>query len=739
MRQPRFGFLMLSAASMALLPHVALAQTEPKPTTQTSADADDIVVTATKRPEAVRKISGSVTAQTGEQLEKLGADGMSDYLTRTPGVVFNASNPGNANVTIRGVSTTTGQEAGQSTTGFFINDVPLTDPAFSIGTPDIDTFDVDNVAILRGPQGTLFGSSSLGGAVNYQTAKPDLENIEAHGQATLRDTRDGEMGGAGKIMLNLPIVDGKLGIRGVFVYRRDGGYIDNIGTGQKNSNRTTTRSGRILATWKPTDTTTFNYLYLEQSQDTDDDGYQQPDLGAGLQKNTVTPEYANYHTLIHQLRLDQEFSFATLTATATRHEKSFSYSSDLTGALSPILFGLAPISNFGVGTSKGETFEVRLASTPGGSFDYFIGAMYDHTAMKQGQIIYAGGLADFLDTAGPAIGLPAGQGQALAPDDLLVSVKFPATAREMAVFGEATYHFNDQLKLTLGGRLFQQKLTNASGGFGTFLLLTQGSYEDSVSGTRKFSGFSPKASLTWTPSDDLMVYALASKGYRFGGSNLTVGPGVPSSYDSDSLWNYEIGARTNLWDRKLLLDVTGFYIDWSNIQLNRTINGLNYADNAGNARIYGIEASVTLRPTRGLNLTSNLTYLDSALSKTFDPDPTDPTDTVFPKGTRLPGAAKWQISNTISYELSDSSVKPTFVLAHRYLSRSPSQLEATTSQGGYNLFDARIGASLDRVGITLFVENIADKRGVSTSADFPPVHQYLVRPRSFGVTLDVKL
>src|SRR3569623_1526876 len=251
-------YLMMSAAALALMPGRVAAQTATAraavpsgQSTQTLNPDDDIVVTATKRPEAVRKISGSVTAQTGEELAKLGADGMADYLTRTPGVVFNASNPGNSNVTIRGVSTTTGQESGQATTGFFINDVPLTDPAFSIGTPDIDTFDVDNVAILRGPQGTLFGSSSLGGTINYQAAKPDLDSFSAHGQVSLRDTRDGETGGAAKIMLNAPIVDGQLGIRGVFVFRRDGGYIDNIGTGRIDANRTTTRSGRILATWKP--------------------------------------------------------------------------------------------------------------------------------------------------------------------------------------------------------------------------------------------------------------------------------------------------------------------------------------------------------------------------------------------------------------------------------------------------------------------------------------------------------
>lgn len=733
------AILMLGVATVGVTPAGIYAQ----PMSGSAANRnktlnEDIVVTATKRPEAVRKISGSVTAQTGEELEKLGADSMADYLTRTPGVVFNASTPGDGNATIRGVSTSTAGESGQATTGVFINDVPLTDPAFSLGTPDIDAFDVNNVAVLRGPQGTLFGSSSLGGAINYQAAKPDLNHFEAHLQATLRDTYSGGVGGAGKIMLNAPIADGKFAVRGVFVYREDAGFIDNVGTGKTNVNRTVTKSGRVLATWKPGENTTLSYLYLQQAQDTDDVGYQRLGLGADLRKTSAFPEYAKFTTLIHQLRVDQELPFATLTATATLHKKRKDYASDLTEGLSAALFGLAPITNFGGGTSEGEAFEVRLASTPSRSFEYLVGVMYDRTEMKQGQIIYAAGLANLLDVAGPSLGIPANMGATLAPNDLLVNAQFPATAYEYALFGEGTYHLNDQWKVTLGGRLFEQRLTNASDAFGTFVLLTQGAYTQATSGTRIFNGFSPKASITWTPSKDFMAYALASRGYRFGGSNLIVFPSVPTSYASDSLWNYELGARADLWDRKLLLDVTGFYIDWTDIQLSRQFAGIDYTDNAGDARIYGIEASVTLRPARGLSLTSNITYLDAALSKAFDADLSDPANALLPVGTRLPGAAKWQVSNTISYGFSDVSFKPSVVLSHRYISGSPGQLEAQTSQGGYNLFDARVGFNLGKVGLTAFIENIADERGIS-STQTAPIRQYVVRPRTIGITLDVKM
>jgi len=722
-------------AILAACPAMA-QQVEPE-----ARDPDEIVVYATKRAEVVREIPGSVTAMSGEQLDRIGADSMGDYLTRTPGVVFNAATPGDSSVVIRGVATTTGHDQGQATTGYFINEVPLTDPTFSIGTPDIDTFDVDNVAILRGPQGTLFGSSSLGGAVNYQAAKPDLDALHGRAQGTVRTTEHGGTGWAGKYMINLPIIQGVLGVRGVFVYRKDAGFIDNIGTGRRDSNATETLGGRVLATWRPGADTTVNYLYLEQTTETPDVGYQQTDVAGELQKNTFLPDRANFRTLIHNLRIDQDLSFATLTATATYHRKWQESETDFTDALSSDLFGLQPISSASPGTSRGKTFEIRLASAPGGRLDYVIGAMHDDTKMRNAQIIHATGLADLLDVAGPLLGLPEGAGQTIAPNDLVVDARLPTRSHENAVFGEATYHLNDQFKATLGGRLFDQKITNETNAFGLISLLNSGELVTRQSGTQKAHGFNPKASITWTPNRDIMTYALVSKGFRFGGPNIVPplpGSNIPSQYGSDSLWNYEVGARADLLDRHLLLDVTAFYIDWSDIQLRLNYNSLSYADNAGKARIKGIEASATLRIADGLRANSNATYLDASLADPFDQDPSDPANAIVPRGSRLPGASKWQVSNLVSYDWASGPLRPSITLSHRYISRASGNLISGTPQGGYHLFDARIGLQAGRFDLTLFADNIGNSRGVITGST-DPLQQYVVRPRTFGVTVDLKL
>jgi outer membrane receptor protein involved in Fe transport len=252
-------------------------------------ELEEIVVTAPKTQEPVRDIPGSVSAFSDQDLQALGAQSMADYVTRTPGVVFNAGTPGNSTVTVRGIST--GLDQGQGTTAYFLNEVSLTDPGFSIGTPDVDTFDVDNVAILRGPQGTLFGSGSLGGAVNYQAASPHLRQFDARLQGTIEAVEEGGTGDAQRLMLNVPLASDELGVR--------------------------------------------------KDNSTDDD--------------------------------------ATV---------------DLAGAT---LGGAGPVTLGGYADSEGTTYEIRLASMPGGRFDHLIGAMRDDTDQSIVQFVHDPGSAAVVD------------------------------------------------------------------------------------------------------------------------------------------------------------------------------------------------------------------------------------------------------------------------------------------------------------------------------------------------------
>jgi outer membrane receptor protein involved in Fe transport len=684
-----------------------------------------------------------VSTITGAQLDEAGAQSFADYLTRTPGVIFNAGIPGLSTATIRGVSTTTFLDQGQGTTGYFLNDVPLTDPNFAVSIPDIDTFDVNNVTVLRGPQGTLFGSASLGGAINYEAALPDLTAFHLRLQGTVASTSNGAGSESEKAMFNVPILTDKLAVRAVFVYRSDGGYINNIGTRVNNSNRTLIRGGRAEILWTPTDNTRVSYLYLRQTEDTADNGYQEPVLAGALQKKTLITEPLDFKTTINNLRIDQGLGFATLTATATYHQKSQFSNSDLTANFGP-LFGnqLTPIYGPQSAESNGTTIEVRLASTPGGRFDYLVGAMHDLTREFFLDTFGATGAEQYATTVyDPIFG--AGFGARSAPNDIFYTATLGAKGEEEAVFGEGTFHFNNQWKVTLGGRLFNTKLTGttSSSGLLEFLLTNPNVLDFSYSSPESAHGFTPKASLTWTPSTDLMVYALASKGFRFGGPNVnppsTANP-FPPNYAPDTLWNYELGARTTWFDRRLQWDSTAFYIDWSNIQLRLgTASGLAYATNAGKAANYGLENSALWRPISDLTLQGNLTYLHATLKEPFQSG-----STVEPTGATLPGASKWNFSSSVRYDFPALPLQPAIMLSDRFISSSPANFGQTVpvTQGNFNLLDGRLLTHFRSIEAILFATNIADRRGVSNASYYPasPFEQYIVRPRTIGLTVDYR-
>jgi outer membrane receptor protein involved in Fe transport len=523
------------------------------------------------------------------------------------------------------------------------------------------------------------------------------------------------------------------------VYRDEAGFIDNVGTGQKDSNSTLIRGGRVQALWQPTPQTKVSYLFLDQTEDTKDVGYEMPSLGT-YQKDTVIPETANFLTRVHSLRLDQDLGFGTLTAMASYHEKTASTVQDITPFLSPLLPGATPISILQPAKSTGETYEVRLASKPGGPLDYLIGAMHDQTFEHVYNFAEAPNAASVIDSVwGPVFGDP-NIGDETAPGGVFLNADIPIHAQESAVFGEATWHFNDQWKVTLGGRFFDIKSSNHTVTSGFYDILAEGVTNTDQQGSLHETGFTPKASITWTPNSDLMVYALADEGFRFGGPNLiTSEPGftVPANFKSDTLVNYELGERANLFDHHLQLDATAFYIDWSNIQLHlMTPIGLNYAANAGKARILGLEGATTWFISPDLTLNSSLTYLDAELANPFSPGAGSPT---VPSGTTLPGASKWQVSNTLTYSWNEGFGRPTFVLSQRYISKAPGIFLSGLSQGGYDLVDARAMFHIDdHLGVSLYVSNIGDARGV-TAAFSGPEQTYLVRPRTFGITFDYKM
>lgn len=716
---------------------LALAVSSGGAAAQSGADEardDVIIVTATKREADARDIAGSVSAVTENDLKDLGAQSLSDYITRVPGVVFNDYQPGVSEVVIRGVASTTYHEANQATTGYYLNEIPLIEPGFPLAIPDVDAFDLSRVEVLRGPQGTLFGSSSLGGAVNYVINEADASGFDAGFEGNVSTTkRAGEPGYAVKGMVNLPIVEDKLAMRVVAFQRFDAGYLDNTLLGEDGSNDLRARGIRGSIVFTPNETTTLSALSMYQEYNLDDQTYVV--FGADpetYERATNVAEFQDTDFMLHSLRLEQDFGFATLTALGSYVKKSSDLAFD-----DSIFFGGndprtdTPQLSSSFGESKTGYGEVRLASNGDGPFAWFIGANYTKMDANSTGAVYIEGIGDYIDAnPGEFGGQPS---SVIAPDDLTQRTVTDNEVREMAIFGEASYTLAEVLTLTLGGRVFEYESEPRLQFLPNVDLIPSFDYQP---GGSKESDFIPKVSLTYEPSENFMLYALYSEGFRIGGVNVysAATPGLPLTFDSDATKNYEIGTRFDLADGRVLVDLTAYHIDWENVQarLFTPVDFNAYTINGGGANIDGVELSLVVNATRNLTLSSNVSYTDARLSELL-PDSFAPGGG-YAKGTQLPGASDWVLANSVELHFDDLAYKPSFTLSHRYLTEAPVAFGGTLQKGGYHLVDLNASAQVtDQVEIGLYAKNLFNEYGI-LNAPFEFAGS-VTRPRTFGMLL----
>ncbi|HVK80844.1 MAG TPA: TonB-dependent receptor [Verrucomicrobiae bacterium] len=718
--------LMGGAACMGLLSATpAFAQTTPG----VSVD-DDIVVTARRREESVREVPASVSAVSGEQMEEIGAESFADYIQTVPGAFFNEYQAGRSHVVLRGIATSSGNEQGQGTVGYYINDVPLTEPGWTIVVPDVDTFDVERVEVLRGPQGSLFGSASLGGVVNYVANTADTGGFDAALEATVNSTENADTGGGVKGMINVPITN-TLAVRGTYGYRLDSGYLDNIGTGEDGANDVVVQGGRLSVVWTPDTNTEISYLGLLQTTEADDGSYRNPALG-DLVRTSALPETTESEVELHSLRLQRDMGFATLTAVAAITHRSEdwvidfdplrpAYNADLDLNLPGPLYILSG------GDSDGQSFEARLASNGDGPLQWLVGAFYFKTDKYLYEALGSEDAAAQFDASslfGP------GSGAVISPDGEIFNAFYSdVEGEEVAVFGEVSYEFAPRWTASVGGRFYRTEVstTPSQAGFSTFpapsVVNPTYSTED--------EGFSPKVTLEYEASDDLMFYALVSKGFRFGQPNsptISAYP-IPAGSTSDELINYEIGMRARPADN-LIVDITAFHVDWSDIQLRlQTPDFFNYAGNGGTATSSGLEIASTWAITSSFEWRTALTLMAAELTE----DVVVPFVGTAPEGTQLPGSAEIQMSNVFTYSFG-GAWSPTALLSHRFVSQGASDLFGL-EQGDYNLLDARFSVEVGPTRVSLFANNLTDERGVTRSAgEISGLAQGVVRPRTLGVT-----
>ncbi|MEO7655409.1 MAG: TonB-dependent receptor [Sphingomicrobium sp.] len=737
--------------------------------TATDQDEDAIVVTAQKRREKILDIPQSVTVVSGATLERQHAVTFQDYLSQVPGLSLEQSEPGVGRLVLRGVNT----GGVSSTVAVYVDETPfgsstgLANGAILAG--DFDTFDVARIEVLRGPQGTLYGASSLGGVLKFVTNPPQFGQFHARGRAGVEFVDGGGTGYNVSGMVNAPLGD-SAAFRASGFYRKNAGWIDGTGSdtnfygvpalGGKNINQGETWGGRASVFFTPTSELSIRLTAIAQqiqsdaSSDVEVDQSDHDPIDGKLRQSRYFKDPTELKYRVFNGVVEYDFGFASLLSSTSFTKQDQTFKIDVVpilGTALNVLVGafvpgkvIGPYQDQQTDLSK-FTQEVRLASPSNDTFEWMVGAYYTR---EEGTIDQFIGSLDLI-TRQP-FGIPL--------LDNLATARIDSKYKEIAGFTNVTWHATDRFDITAGGRFAKndqsahQVTTSDLGLVGASDFVTKS--DESV--------FTYALSPRYEINDRMAVYARIAKGYRPGGPNV-VGPpvpaGVPLTYSSDTLTNYEVGLKNDLGGGASF-NIAAYHLSWKDIQLFSVVNGVGVNVNGGSAVSNGIEASLLLKPTPGLTLGMNGAWIDAHLT-----EDTPPLAGGF-DGDRLPFVPKLSFSVNADYEWNISSAAIAFVggtLAYTGSQRDNfniadivgvnpdgSFIFAFTPQrriSDYATVDLRAGIDLGRFTIEAYVKNLTNTKGVNSLAlledqlignNILPdnaIRAALTRPRTIGLSL----
>lgn len=705
----------LSALALALsAAWPALAQQAPATPPASEDESQRVVITANKRAEKQREVAGTVSVISGSDLESRGARDQEDFLKLTPGVQLNRGDPNNNGITIRGLSSQASPESGggqQNPSGRYLEDVPLASPIGKGLVADILPFDLDRIEVLRGPQGALFGSGSLGGAVRYLLAKPDLKAFGATAQVGFTSVSQGKTAASLYGLVNTPLSD-VAALRVVAFDRTSPGYIDNKGTKTKDANEVRQTGGRVLVTVKPLRELTATLVASTQKTTQDDFSYvfgdpkklehDNPTLGRGTSQFDFS-----------SLTVDYDLGGATLTSITGYWKTKANGVGDDTRLFATLGIPLPLVSRVSAGSSDARSQELRVASKPGGNFSWVVGLFYQ-------------------TNKGSGIGKQSDATAAFGVVDL-VDLKTKQEASESAVFFDGEYSLGGGWSAGLGARAYKTKTSFQQTG------TVFGAPSNSPVLAGGDDGTTPKLSVKYRFGDN-MWYALASRGYRYGGVNE--GP-PPTPFKSDSLWNYETGVRLAPAPG-VQLDLSAFLLDWTDAQFTYfALNGalpFSGIGNVGKARSTGLEAALRWRINPAFDVAASLASIDAKTTQDVRTLAGRAPVTIA-SGARLPGTAKLQTALQANYRFSGPlGSAGRFNVTHTRVGDRVIDLTAFYNAPAYEALD--LGLSFSRGNWTLAgsLTNATDERGIMNIQGTPDGKKtfqqyYLQRPRTLDISV----
>jgi outer membrane receptor protein involved in Fe transport len=691
----------------------------------------EIVVTAQKRVEALQDVPISITVVNGDALREQGAGSLVDYSGYVPGMTVISSQPGTSVISLRGIAPVGSAQA----VGIYLDDAPVGSSSLYARSAtyslDLMPYDIAGLEILRGPQGTLYGASSIGGLLKYRTVAPSTTDfsVKAGGELFTVDEA-GNPGWAGQVMVNAPIVQDRLGITGSFSWRKTPGYVSSVNNpALTDANDVEQRGGRVSLLWNATEDFTVRLGGIWQTIDANATNTVVSTaagvpLGDGWSYNAFLPEPFRKSIDYYSAVLDYDLGFATLTSVSTYSETSTVSVQDSTlifGIAFPALTdgavpaGLAPFS-VALDLQK-FTQEIRLASPDSDRFEWLLGAFYTEEDSENHQLVRT---FDF-----------SGAPNALDPGAV---VSLPSTFKEMAVFANATAYFGEMFALSGGLRYAKNKQTFRQISSGPFI------GDANFTGASEEDVFIYSISPQFHISKDAMFYARVANGYRPGGPNV-VFPGVPPQVKADTLVNYEIGFKGNL-GRTLAVEVAGFYMDWTDIQVIQPFGGVTGQANGPSAVSKGVEGTATWRPAPGLSLVASAAYTDAKLTA-------DAPEIAGVDGARLPSVPQFTGSLQADYSFAvGGNATGKIGLGVRHASKLaslPSSSPNNLWSDSYTAVDASAAVTFDdHWTVRLYARNLTNER-TSTQRSYTlnafgqRAYQSNIplQPRTIGVALDM--
>ena len=721
MRKFQLGSLAFAVAISAwiIAPLLAVAADE---SSEQNSPLSEIIVTAQKRTERLQDVPVPVTSISADELTENNLTRIQDYYSSVPGLSIGTDGlrPGLTTISIRGI--TTGAFS-NPTVGITVDDVPYgasTLQGGGIYAPDIDPSDLARVEVLRGPQGTLYGATSMGGLLKFVTVDPSTEGFSARVQTDTNMINDGVGPGyGGRASVNIPITE-SLAFRASGFARHDRGYIDDVQTNQGGVNWGDSDGGRLSALWRPLDVFTIKLGALVQEQVThgSPEIYVQPGLG-DLQQAAL-PGTGGYKQLseVYSANIMAKLGGIDLVAISGYSINTISGSIDL----GPVSLTPPPVGTEFLDDNKTHKFsqELRLSGAAGPYIDWLVGGYYTRETTQWHQSIAS---AD-------------GNTGAITQFGVLGS--FPTTYTEEAGFGDLTFKLTDQFDVQIGGREShnsQTYLPTLSGpDIGPVPVIGP---EQNSSGNAFTYLFTPRYKFT----ADSMIYARLASGYRPGGPN-TPGPSVPSEYSPDKNKNYELGVKSDVYGRLLSVDASVYYIKWQDIQLPLFKNGNSYTANGGQAKSQGLELSASSRPLEGLTISAWVVFSDAVITQPF-PAATVASGLYGTPGNMLPYSSRFSGYLTGEQRFPLTSSVTGFVggsisyVGYRQDVFSAGPTDPRQSLPAYAKTDLRAGVNMDTWVFNVYANNVADKRGLLQGGLYntPSVGFNIIQPRTIGLSV----